>query len=148
MYWQEQLLTSANENRSEAVNFSAGGYNHREIDAVVAKARLAQQRKVHEAFTILFASVSWLVRELRDRTSRRKAYSDLVHSDARLLADIGLDRHQLRNAVFGAKKDSIFVAIFKALNGADKRIEDKNVELSVVETATGVVVNDDHRQAA
>lgn len=149
MYWQEKLLASANENRSETLTFAHSGMTDTEIANVMAIARRRQGEAVTKAFKTTFAPLVWLVKEISARAARRRAYQDLVYSDARLLADIGVDRPGLKNAVFGMKQESILVAAVKAMfPKTEKTGEIERPELKIVLTHDVVAANDVHRQAA
>ena len=149
MYWQEKLLASANENRSETLTFAHSGLSDAEIAGVMAIARRRQGEAVSKAFRTAFAPLAWLVKEIGTRAARRRAYQDLVYSDARLLADIGVDRPGLKNAVYGMKQESILAAAVKAM--FPKTEETDSVEqpqLKIVLTHDVVAANDAHRKAA
>jgi hypothetical protein len=149
MYWQEKLLASANENRSESLTFVHSGLSNEEIASIMAVARTKQGEVMSRALLKVFAPVVWLFKELRARAANRRAYQSLVYSDARMLADIGLDRSQLKGAVFGGKQESIFVAAAKAIFPQDQGVEKASQpELKIVLTHDVVAANDTHREAA
>ena len=149
MYWQEKLLASANENRSQTLTFTSSGLTDAEIDRVLAIARRRQGDVMIKSFLLAVAPITWLAKEISTRAARRRAFQDLVYSDARLLADIGVDRANLKNAVFGVKQDNIVVAAFKAMFGTtDKAEEVDQPSLKIVLTHDVVAANDVHREAA
>ena len=149
MYWQEKLLASANENRSETLNIAHSGLSDAEIDSVMAIARQRQGEAISKAFKTAFTPLAWLVKELSARAACRRAYHDLVYSDARLLADIGVDRSGLENAVFGVQYENIFVAAAKAIFPKSEKTEEvSQPELKIVLTHDVVAANDTHREAA
>lgn len=149
MYWQEKLLASANENRSVTLTFAHSGLSDAEINSVMAVARRRQGEAVSKAFKTAFAPLTWLVKEISARAARRRAYQDLVYSDARLLADIGVDRPGLKNAVYGVKQESILTAAVKAIFPKTEKTEElAQPELKVILTHDVVAANDGHREAA
>ena len=151
MYWQEKMLQTPEYNMSYQV---AQKYEIplEHVEQALAAARVQRDRALRDnivaAFRAVGASLLRAAKVINSRNRSRRAYADLIHADSRLLADIGLDRNHLQNAVFGSFGGSLLVDVVKALfvkPAADEITAEVSVIMPVVDLPE---LNDDHRQAA
>jgi uncharacterized protein YjiS (DUF1127 family) len=78
-----------------------GAIGEREIDEAIRRARHMQAEEFHRQVSRLTGAVASLVATLRRRHELSVAYQTLMEMDARGLADIGLSRGQIAQAVYG-----------------------------------------------
>jgi uncharacterized protein YjiS (DUF1127 family) len=78
-----------------------GAIGDREIDEAIKRARHMQAEEFHRQLSRFTGALASLVAPLRRRHELSVAYQTLMEMDARGLADIGLSRGQIAQAVYG-----------------------------------------------